>query len=402
MNVVGIIAEYNPMHNGHLYHIKKAKELTNADYTIVIMSGSFTEQGNPAVIDKFKRAEIAVQNGADLVIELPTPYATSSAENFALGAVKILHDMNIVTHIAFGAEEENLENLQKIANVYLEHKEQILSDIKEEMKKGINSALAYSNVLKQYIPNCNTDISKPNNILAIEYLKALITLKSQIKPILVHRRLSFHGDREIENTGEFASSTSIRNVLYDNKKTIEEILNIIKPVVPENTSNALIHFNPNSLNELWLNLKYEITKLGKNGLKEIYEITEGLENKIYTSALNANNYDEFLFNVKSKRYTLSRIKRICIYILLGITKNKFETLSVASYARVLKVTNNKDELLSSLTKKSNIPVITKITDELLDTFPNDIQESLKLDILATNIANPTNPNLDYTNRIKQP
>ena len=155
MNIVGIVAEYNPMHNGHIYHIKKAKELSNADYVIVIISGSFTQQGNVAVLDKFTRAKLAIENGADLVIELPTIYATSSAENFAKGAITILNSLNCVTHLAFGAETDDLDSLEEIAKICINEDKKILACTKEHLKQGITSALAKDYALKEILsPYC--------------------------------------------------------------------------------------------------------------------------------------------------------------------------------------------------------------------------------------------------------
>ena len=165
MNVVGIIAEYNPMHNGHIYNIQKARELTNADYVIVIMSGSFTEQGNIACINKFDRATIAVQNGADMVIELPTIYATSSAENFAFGAINILNSLGVVTHLAFGAESNDIQDLEKVAKAYLNNKDKIIQNIKIYTKQGINSGDAYTKSLNEYLDGNINDLTLPNNIL---------------------------------------------------------------------------------------------------------------------------------------------------------------------------------------------------------------------------------------------
>lgn len=400
MNVVGIIAEYNPMHNGHIYHIKKAKELSGADYAIVIMSGSFTEQGNIAVMDKFDRAKIAIENGADLVIELPTIYATSSAENFAFGAVNILNNLGIITHLAFGAEVEDITYLQQVANVYLEHKDKIISKSKEYIKQGINSGEAYNKAMSKFCDKYTQELSLPNNILAIEYLKALKALDSQIKPILVHRLKSNHNEEKISKTSEYASSTSIRNALSSNSLDTQEKLDLIKCVVTQNTYEYLQKGNFNTNEVLWNNLKYEILKLNISGLKNIHEITEGLENKIYSQALLCNNYNEFIFSVKSKRYTLSKIKRICIYILLGITKEKYTTLAGVDYARILKVKSSSSFLLSEISNKAKNMVITKVTDDILKDVDNTTHQSINLDILANNLFNT--PNTDYTNKIIQP
>ena len=399
MNIVGIIAEYNPMHNGHIYHIQKAKELTNADYVIVIMSGSFTEQGNISVINKLDKAKIAIENGADLVLELPTIYAISSAENFAYGAVNILNSLGCVTHLAFGCEDNNIVELEKIAKTYLENKDLIIAKCKEYLKSGINSAKAYDMSFKELL-NTTVDITLPNNILAIEYIKALLSLKSEIKPVCVLRHKSSHADKKISNLAEYASSTSIRNVLSDASLNEEEKLNKIQPVIPQNTYTCIKERGYITNENLWEILRYEILKLGKNNLKNIYEVCEGLENKLYDEVSNSTSYEEYIMNVKSKRYTLSKIKRICIYILLGITKDLADELNSVNYARVLKLNNNSSALLSIISNNTTIPVITKVTDEILNKLDDKIHSSLKLDILATNIATTNLQTTDYTNKIK--
>ncbi|MBR6688450.1 MAG: nucleotidyltransferase [Clostridia bacterium] len=390
MNIVGIIAEYNPMHNGHIYHIKKARELTNADYSIVIMSGSFTEQGNIATLDKFTRAKIAVECGADLVLELPTVYATSSAENFAKGAVNILNSLGCVTHLAFGAETEDINNLKKIAEAKISYESEILEKKKQYLKDGITAANAEYLATMDFVAfDLKNILEEPNNLLGVEYLKALIESHSQIKPVLVHRLKTNHRDNKIEENCVLASSTAIREAL-DN--TLEEI----SSSVPQNTYSAL-EKNGYKLNKnIWELLKFSILKLGKEGLKNIQDVSEGLENKLYDELLNSSSYDEFIHNVKSKRYTLSRIKRICIYILLGITKEKYTRLCNVNYARVLKVKTDSSNLLS-LISSGNTTYIPKVTDEILDTLSNEEKESIYLDILANNISH--NMNEDFTNSI---
>lgn len=396
MNIVGIIAEYNPMHNGHIYHIKKAKELTQADYVIVIMSGSFTEQGNISTLDKFTRAKIAVECGADLVLELPTVYATSSAENFAKGAVNILNSLGCVTHIAFGAEEEDINKLEKIANVKVKYANEIVEKKKLYLKDGIPYASAEYLAITDFVSeDLKNILEEPNNLLGVEYIKSLISSKSQIKPVLVHREKTNHKDNKIELNSVFASSTAIREALKTNTYDIFSS-------VPENTYNALKKNKFKLNNSMWELLKFSILKLGKQGLKNIQDVSEGLENKLYDELLNSSSYDEYIFNVKSKRFTLSRIKRICIYILLGITKEKYANLCNTYYARILKVSANSSELLSLISKNASISYIPKVTDEILNNLKENEKESIYLDILANNITH--NMNEDYTNTIvvKQP
>ena len=390
MNIVGIIAEYNPMHNGHIYHIKKAKELTQADYVIVIMSGSFTEQGNIATLDKFTRAKIAVECGADLVLELPTVYATSSAENFAKGAVNILNSLGCVTHIAFGAEEEDISKLEKIANVKVKYANEIVEKKKEYLKDGIPYASAEYLAITDFVnEDLKNVLEEPNNLLGVEYIKALLSSKSQIVPVLVHRLQTNHRDDKIAENSLLASSTAIR-------EAIKETNFNISCSVPENTLLALKNSGYKLNKDIWELLRFSILKLGKQGLKNIQDVSEGLENKLYDELLNSSSYDEYIFNVKSKRYTLSRIKRICIYILLGITKEKYAKLCNVNYARVLKVKEG-SSLLSLISKNATIPYISKVTDEILNELHEDTQESIYLDILANNISH--NMNEDYTNSI---
>ena len=400
MNVVGIIAEYNPMHNGHVYNIQKAKELSNADYVIIIMSGSFTEQGNIAVMNKLDRASIAIENGADMVIELPTIYSISSAENFAYGAVNILNSLGIVTHLAFGAESQNISELQDIANIYLNNKDEIIDKIKHFSKLGINSGESYSKAIRCFTNTTSEYYLLPNNILGIEYIKSLLAIKSQIKPVLIHRLNSNHNDDKIANTSEYASSTSIRNILSNVTLSHQEKLDKIKDVVPQNTYNYIKEHSYRLTSDIWQNLKYEILKLNICGLQNIYEVNEGLENRIYKQALCCNSYEEFIHNVKSKRYTLSKIKRICLYILLGITKEKYIFLKDVNYARILKVKESSKSLLTEISKTATNLVIHKITDKILNNMDSQTRESILLDILAHNLFNTNN--LDYTNKITHP
>ena len=402
MNIVGIVAEYNPMHNGHVYNIKKAKELANADFCIVIMSGSFTEQGNICAINKFDRARIAIENGADMVIELPTIYSTSSSENFAKGAISILDSLGIITHLAFGSEEKDISILERTAKMYLDNRNDITNKIKNEMKKGINSGTAFSNVITEYMGQDMSSTFKPNNILAIDYLKALYSLRSNIKPVLIHRLESNHNDSVVYLESQFASSTSIRNVLWDNHVPPEEKIKKIKKVIPQNMLDYLSNNSYNTNENIWNNLRYEVLQLGINGLKEIQGVDEGLETRLYNKILNCNSYNDYTLNVKSKRYTLSRIKRICINILLNITKEKYTKLSFVKYARILKVKETSTNLISLISKNSNIPIITKITNNNLNDWDNIVKDSLTLDILSNNIANMNMINYDYTNKIKQP
>lgn len=376
MKTVAIIAEFNPFHNGHKYIIEKAKEITKADKVIIIMSGAFTQQGNIAIIDKFTRAEIASLYGADLVLELPTIFATSGAEMFARGAINILNSLNIVDYIAFGTECDDISILQTIAKKITNNENLLNEKIKENIKKGISYASARSEALKSILTEAEyTQIASPNNILAIEYLKSLILLNSSIKPVGIRRNVANHNDINVTINSTFSSATSIRE--HVQKKEMESII----PYVPKETYEALEKVVSN--NDMYSLLRFVILQSDVTTLENIYEVSEGLENKIKDSIIASISYSELLNSIKSKRYTMSRIKRILAHILLNIKHEDFEFLKDVAYARVLKVKDK--DILSTLSKKSTIPVISNINEKILSILNEKVQTSLNLDFNAENI-----------------
>ncbi len=396
MKVLGIIAEYNPMHTGHIYHISKAKEITGCDTVIVIMSGSFTQQGNIAIINKFERAKQAIQNGVDLVIEIPSAFASSDAGNFAYKSVSILNDLN-VDAICFGAETDNIERLKLISETLIYKDKEIWNEIKNELKKGISFAKARNNSLNKFLNEDDINIIlSPNNILALEYLKTLKVLNSNIIPFAIHRESNFNS-HILENC--YTSSTSIRKAL-ENKCN----LNDIQKYIPENVSKYLknnkIIFN----NDFFEILKYKIISMNENDLKEINGVSEGIENKLKKEICNSYSYDEFLFEIKSKRYELSRIKRILVNILLNISKDDFKLLKEnnSNYAHILAFNHDKKDLLSHISNTSNIPVISSLNNKTLSYLNKYQKLSLDIDIYASNIYSMLinqKINKDYTNFI---
>ena len=396
MKVLGIIAEYNPMHTGHIYHISKAKEITGCDTVIVIMSGSFTQQGNIAIINKFERAKQAIQNGADLVIEIPSAFASSDAGNFAYKSVSILNDLN-VDAICFGAETDNIERLKLISETLIYKDKEIWIEIKNELKKGISFAKARNTSLNKFLNEDDINIIlSPNNILALEYLKTLKVLNSNIIPFAIHRESNFNS-HILENC--YTSSTSIRKTL-ENKCN----LNDIQKYIPENVSKYLkknkIIFN----NDFFEILKYKIISMNENDLKEINGVSEGIENKLKKEICNSYSYDEFLFEIKSKRYELSRIKRILVNILLNISKDDFKLLKEnnSNYAHILAFNHDKKDLLSHISNTSNIPVISSLNNKTLSYLNKYQKLSLDIDIYASNIYSMLinqKINKDYTNFI---
>lgn len=381
MKIVGIVAEFNPMHNGHKYLIDTAKELTGADIVICIMSGNFTQAGNITLVDKFKRAKTAIENGIDVVIELPTIYATSSAEFFSYSAVKLLNSLGCIDYICFGSETGDTRELVQIAYTLTQNEEEIWRQTTENLKQGISFAKARQEALENILTEdeVNTATSS-NNILAIEYIKALIKLKSTIEPIAIKRE-------------DNVSATQIRELISGGDLTLAKALSL------ESLSKGQIVQNTDLANIL----AYYLVSSTKDQIQAIREVTEGLENSLKDNC-NIYDYIDYIQEIKSKRYQLSKIKRIVINMILGITKEQNDRLQdKAYYAHILAIdTNKKNDILSMLNSTSKIPIITSLNDEILERQTEENKESLLLDIKATNIHSSLlkeEQNKDYTNRL---
>lgn len=321
MKITGIITEYNPFHNGHLYHLEKAKNLTKADGIICIMSGNFVQRGGPALIDKWQRTNMALQNGVDLVIELPTVFAVSSADFFAKGAVSILNSLGVVNNIVFGSECGEINKLMHISRILANEPEKYKILLKENLRTGLTYAKARENALSQYInsdsKNISQILSSSNNILGIEYIKALINLNSKITPLTITREGSNYNDINLSPT--FSSATSIRKYLKDFNSLSE-----LKNTIPEPSFKILKDLNDTNYSftfeeDMFQFIKYRIL-LNCVNFNNLFEITEGLDNKIIKEIHNSNSYNQFILNIKSKRYTYSKISRLLTYIYLGFDK----------------------------------------------------------------------------------
>ena len=404
--VLGIIAEYNPFHNGHLYHLQESKKQTGSTYTVAIMSGNFTQRGSTSIIDKWSKAEIALYCGVDLVIELPVLYSISSAENFADGAIKILDSLKVVDYLSFGAETADIPTLQQIAKVLYTEPRQYKTLLTHELKKGLSFPKARENALMMYLNDIRrftNVISSPNNILGIEYLKALMKYKSNIQPVAIHR--SSVGYNDLEYTDNIASSTAIRNIIKNNG------FDVLRNVIPEPSYSILIknikqdHIVPD-LSTFEKEIIYNLRKMDVSEIAELPDVSEGLEFALKNAANSCNTLNEFLNIIKSKRYTTTRIQRILVYSLLGITKKDMElSKKVTPYVRVL-ATNKRGKYLISEILKANpkLEIVTSVK-RYLDSNPNkNYQLLLDKDIWATNVytigyeADSWN-NLDFTKKI---
>lgn len=396
MKIVGLVVEYNPFHNGHLYHLNKSKEVTQATHSIAVMSGNFLQRGEPALFDKHARAKMAVSNGVDLVVELPTLFACQSAEIFAQGAITLLNSLNCVDSICFGSEEGDINILYEISKILTNEPKEFKVLLKNHLDEGLLFATARSKALFDYISKYNLlDVSEErlssvlnssNNILGIEYIKSIIKLNSSIKPQTITRIKSDYNSEVIESN--ICSATAIRKSLKD-----LDSLDILSNVIPSNTfkimsDNIENNFNPVFDNYFFKNIQHLIFR-DFDTLSNYFDVNEGIENKIYKSVFISNSLDELHQNIKSKRYTLTKIKRILNNILLGITKddmNKVKTLTSIPYVRVLAFNDKGREIIKQIKLSSDINIVNKFAN--LNTNDDDVFNTLiKYDIKATNIYN---------------
>ena len=409
-NVLGIITEYNPFHNGHLHHLNESKKLTNSDYCIAVMSGNFTQRGEVSIVDKWEKAKMAINNGVDLVIELPTLYAISSAENFASGAIKILNSLGIVDYISFGSEAKDISILDDIANVLAFEPPQYKTLLSHELARGETFPKARENAMMMYLNDIRryaNVLSSPNNILGIEYLKALKRQKSKIQPITIKREGSSYNDAAIPRSSRFASATAIRNMC----KSTDDITPLQR-FLPEATFDILEENIKKGtfVKDISIFDKEIIYTLRKMSIEEIAnlpDVSEGLEFAFKNAANQCNSIVELLSIINTKRYTKTRLQRILLYAILGITK-KDMSISISTptpYIRVLGFNDKGQELLSEISKHNRkLEVVTSVK-KFMDKKSN---ENLKLmmnkDIWATDVYTlgfeyESKANWDYTHKL---
>ena len=385
--VLGIVCEYNPFHNGHLYHLEQSKKMTGANYTVAIMSGNFTQRGSTSLIDKWSKAESAINCGVDLVLELPVLYATSSAENFAEGAIKILDSLKVVDYISFGAETSDTDILTKFADILYKEPKKYKTLLSHELGKGLsypqareNALLMYLNDIRKYV----NIISSPNNILGIEYIKALKKYKSNIMPISIARFES--GYHDTGYTSNIASATAIRNIVKNGG------FDILRQLLPAPSYSILMnnikqgHIIPD-LSVFEKEIIYNLRKMDVTEISELPDVSEGLEFAIKKAANSCNSIVEFLNIIKSKRYTSTRIQRILLYSLLGITKKDMAlSRKQYPYIRVLGLNNRGKFLISEIAKANpKLEIITSVKRFVDNNSNKNFKLMLEKDIWATDV-----------------
>ena len=405
MNIVGLITEYNPFHNGHLYHIQEAKRVTKADAIVVIMSGNFVQRGAPAIMPKHLRAKSALLSGADLVLELPVCFATGSAEFFAMGAIALLDSLGCVDSICFGSECGDSEILGKIAKILSEEPDDYKKALQNALRKGMSFPQARQHALQEYSINNHFDdnaladvLSQPNNILGIEYMKALYQRNSSMKAYSI-RRIGA-GYHESKLTEKYSSASAIRQSLA--KDSLSESISRQLPFAAQTIMKETFDMRyPVYANDFSLILKYKLLQETKKSLTSYMDVSEDLANRIINLRNDFQSFDGFCDALKTKDMTYARISRGLLHILLDIRTEHLENYKkngYCHYAHVLGFQKSNAELLSLLKGTSKVSLLTKLTQtedlseagcQMLhqDIFASDLYESVITDKFETPFIN---------------
>ncbi len=367
MKTAAIICEYNPFHSGHKFHIDETKRKTGADAIIAVMSGNFVQRGDVAVFKKETRAKIALENGADLVLELPARYSSASAEIFAKSAVDIINSLGIVDYLSFGAECEDLTRLSALADFFVSESSEFSEALKKHSASGLSFPAARAKAAEDLLgKDAKNLLSAPNNLLGIEYLKALSAEGSKITPIVIPRTGAQHDSTLPTETT--ASATYIRSLILNGN--FQEA----KPYIPENAFAYLSEEKVHSLKNIEKAILCCLINTPAEKLMQIADITEGLENRIKAAAASSGSIEELLDKVKTKRYTHSRLRRIMLAALLGITDEQRQ--SPVSYIKILDHNEKGRKLIAAAKKTATLPLVrnTSQVNKLNDAAIKDIWE----------------------------
>ncbi len=402
MHVTGIIAEYNPLHLGHQYHIEQTKALTGADFIITVLSGDFVQRGLPGIMDKHSRTRMALESGSDLVLELPVPYALSSGEGFGFGGVSLLHGLGCVDTLSFGTESGALTGLMPLAQALSQETAEYRQSYQNALKQGLSHPAARLQAVQTCYPELDAGLldGQSNNMLALEYCKALYRLQSNIKPVTVKRHGQGYLDTAAgDNTtapnytspAGFSSASAIRNILCQTNdfhayapNSSDFLHNMVpthvqKSLQTDLAEQALIF--PEDFSTL---LHYKLLNLSATELGDYWEVTPELANKIINKLPDYESFTQFADLLWSKDLTYARVCRCLMHILLDIKTHTWDVHQPVPYARVLGFKREAAPLLSAIKTKGTIPLITKVADAH-NLLSRDAYKLLELDIKSAHI-----------------
>lgn len=379
LKATGIVVEYNPLHNGHVYHAKQAKLETAADIVIAVMSGNFLQRGEPAFVDKWTRTKMALASGVDIVFELPYRFATGNAPVFAQGAIELL-DAAGCSAFCFGSEDGTIEPFQNSLQLIDRHALEYETAVKAAVAEGVSYPMAlnqaYKTILARQSSLSVADLSMPNNILGFHYMEAAQSIGSSMKAVTIKRMGAGYHDETLDSQ-KIASATGIRKSFFGSE-TLDEVSDFIPPVTKkmlhEWQSERTVFGNWESFYPF---LRFMILRDGPARLRTIADVSEGIENLIFRAAQSQDSFQSFMDAVKSKRYTWTRIQRMLTHILTGFTKIRRAEMERPTYLRLLGMTNEGRSYLNGRKKALPLPIISKVS-----SFSNP---SLDMDITASDI-----------------
>ena len=378
LKATGIVVEHNPFHNGHFYHIKESRNKTASDIIIAVMSGNFLQRGEPALVDKWSRSEMALKAGVDIVIELPYVFATAQASDFARGSIALLEAIGCDS-FCFGSEEGSIEPFANTYEVITSHQQSYQNLIKQYMKLGLSYPKALNEAYAEVTKDSNlplVDLSKPNNILGYHYVEAAFQMDARMEPFTIQRIVAnFHDD--VDESQSIASATGIRKAIFE-----EGSIGELAKFMPLTSLDQLLAWKNSvgvfgSWPQFWPMLRLTIIRSSLKELASYAEVTEGIEHLIYEAAIKSETFEDFMTRVKSKRYTWTRIQRMLTHIYTGFTWEALQSHQYPTYLRVLGMTENGQSYLNNKKKSLSLPLVSRVAatkDSLLD-----------LDIRATDL-----------------
>lgn len=385
--IAGIIAEYNPFHNVHLFQLKKIRSQLNPNLIIVVMSGDFVQRGEPAIVSKWNRTAMALHEGADLVIELPYIFAVGKADIFARGAVSILDHLGI-THLFFGSEAGRIEPFMNTFHLIEQHQQEYRAHLMEALKGGISYPNAHAAAYRQLAAHAENpdllDLTQPNNSLGYQYLCAIEYRNRQIVPVTIGRKNAGHSDPDLPEAGHIASATSIRDSLL-NDQSAAHVLDKMPDFTVSLLKQAIKKNELTDWETLFPYLKYKLLSSRTGKLEKIYEAEEGIEHRLLSCIGRSSTFHQFISEVKTKRYTWSRLQRLCVHILTDTEKSearKQAAAGEAEYLRLLGMNLKGQKYLAAMRKKFEIPVVSKIRQHRSPLLDLDLKAAAVYDFIS--------------------
>jgi predicted nucleotidyltransferase len=375
LRATGVVVEYNPFHNGHYYHLQESRIVTQADCIIAVMSGNFLQRGEPALLSKWKRTKMALLGGADLVIELPYAYATSHAPRFAFGSIYLLQAAG-ADSFCFGSESGDVSVFNETHDLVSSQDHVYQAYISEFISQGFSYPAAAAKAYEQLNMPLTLDLSKPNNILGFEYIRASRELGSVIKPLTIKRKNADYHD-VVLGKGDIASATAIREAVFSHEieKAINYMPSFTFDILKEEKEDKGALMNWERFYPL---LRYQLLSSSPSELNRFYEVEEGLENRMIEAMKDSDSFHSFMTRLKTKRYTWTRLQRACLHVLNKVSKEDMHRIleSPPAYLRVLGMTETGREYLSSVKKSLELPLVTTVSKHDFEGLKMEAKTSL--------------------------